>query len=84
VVGKPDPFMIKQALGHLGTRKQETVMIGDQVATDIAAGQAAGLRAILLASDVPFNAVAGVVPDMVIASLLDLVALPAGETGAAR
>jgi 4-nitrophenyl phosphatase len=47
-------------------------MIGDQVATDIAAGNAAGLRSILLASDVPFNAAAGVVPDRVVSSLLDL------------
>jgi 4-nitrophenyl phosphatase len=84
VVGKPDPFMIKQALGHLGTSKQETVMIGDQIKTDIVAGQAAGLRAVLLASDVPFNAVTGVVPDLVITSLLDLVATPAEETGAFR
>ncbi len=73
VVGKPDPFMIEQALKHLGTRKEETVMIGDQVGTDIVAGQSAGLRAFLLASDVPFNAVTGVVPDRIISSLLDLV-----------
>jgi len=80
VVGKPDPFMIEQALKHLGTRKQETVMIGDQIATDIVAGQSAGLRAILIASDVPFNAVTGVVPDLVISSLLDLVGGPSEGT----
>ena len=72
VVGKPHPFLIEQALAHLGTAKHETIMIGDQVATDIAAGNAAGLRSILLASDVPFNAAAGVVPDRVVSSLLDL------------
>jgi len=81
VVGKPDPFMIEQALNYLGTRKQETVMIGDQIATDIVAGQSAGLRAILLASDVPFNAVIGVVPDLVISSLLDLVDPPSEQIG---
>lgn len=83
VVGKPDPFMIEQALRYLGTRKQETVMIGDQVATDIMAGQSAGLRAILIASDVPFNAVTGVVPDLIISSLLDLVGTVSEESGAA-
>lgn len=72
VVGKPHPFLIEQALEYLGTAKHETIMIGDQVATDIAAGKAAGLRSILLASDVPFNAVTGVVPDRVVSSLLDL------------
>jgi 4-nitrophenyl phosphatase len=72
VVGKPHPFLIEQALEHLGTAKHETIMIGDQVATDIAAGKSAGLRSILLASDVPFNAATGVVPDRVVSSLLDL------------
>jgi 4-nitrophenyl phosphatase len=72
VVGKPRPLMVEQALRHLGTQKHETVMIGDQIATDIVAGQSAGLRSILLASDVPFNAAAGVVPDRIISSLLDL------------
>jgi 4-nitrophenyl phosphatase len=73
VVGKPHPLMVEQALLHLGTQQRETVMIGDQIATDIVAGQAAGLRSILLASDVPFNAVAGVTPDRIISSLLDLI-----------
>jgi 4-nitrophenyl phosphatase len=72
VVGKPHPFLIEQALAYLGTAKHETIMIGDQVATDIAAGKAAGLRSILLASDVPFNAATGVVPDRIVSSLLDL------------
>ena len=58
-------------------------MIGDQIATDIVAGQSAGLRAILIASDVPFNAVTGVVPDLVISSLLDLVAAASEESGVA-
>jgi 4-nitrophenyl phosphatase len=73
VVGKPHPFLIEQALAYLGTARHETIMVGDQVATDIAAGQAAGLRSILLASDVPFNVVKSTVPDRVISSLLDLV-----------
>ncbi|WP_342760634.1 HAD hydrolase-like protein [Bradyrhizobium sp. CSA207] len=72
VVGKPHPFLIEQALEHLVTAKRETIMFGDQLATDIAAGNAAGLRSILLASDVPFNAATGVVPDRVVSSLLDL------------
>jgi len=71
--------MIEQALKHLGTRKEETVMIGDQISTDIVAGQSA----ILIASDVPFDAVEGVVPDLIISSLLDLVGAASGETGAA-
>ncbi|MGL3209820.1 HAD-IIA family hydrolase [Bradyrhizobium sp. BR 1433] len=72
VLGKPQSFLIEQALAHLGTARHETVMVGDQIGTDITAGKAAGMRSILLASDVPFNAVADVVPDRIIASLLDL------------
>jgi len=83
VVGKPHPFMIEQALKHLGTGKAETVMIGDQIATDIVAGQSAGLRAILLAGDMPFNRKAVAVPDRIISSLLDLVSAASEETGIA-
>jgi 4-nitrophenyl phosphatase len=73
IVGKPKPFMIEQALAYLGTKKSKTIMIGDQINTDIAAGQSAGLRSVLVASDVPFNAVAGITPDRTVSSLLDLV-----------
>ncbi len=72
VVGKPQPLTIEQALACLGN-KSETVMIGDQIGTDIAAGQSAGLRSILVASDVPFNVVTGITPDRIVSSLLDLV-----------
>lgn len=73
VVGKPQPFLVEQALAYIGTARRDTIMVGDQVTTDIAAGQAAGLRSILLASDVPFNGVGNIVPDRVISSLLDIV-----------
>ena len=73
IAGKPQPFTIEQALAYLGTKKSKTVMIGDQISTDIAAGQNTGLRSILVASDVPFNAVAGITPDRVVSSLLDLI-----------
>lgn len=79
VVGKPDPFLIERALAHLGTAKHETIMIGDQLATDIAAGNAAGLRSILLASDVPFNSVTDVVPHRVVSTLLDLLDATSGS-----
>jgi 4-nitrophenyl phosphatase len=83
VVGRPHPFTIEQALKHLGTSKEETVMIGDQLATTIVAGRSAGLRAILIAGNVPFNAVAGVAPGRIISSLLDLVGATSEETGVA-
>jgi 4-nitrophenyl phosphatase len=76
VVGKPQPFMIEQAVALLGVAKTDAIMIGDQLATDIVAGQRAGLRSILLASDAPFNGASSTTPDGIVASLLDLVELP--------
>ena len=81
VVGKPDPFMIEQALVALGTSREQTVMIGDRITTDIAAGKRAGLRAIQLASDIPFNEAAEFVPDLVVSSLLDLLDPGSSRTG---
>ena len=72
VVGKPQPLTIEQAFACLGTTKSETVMIGDQIGTDVAAGQSVGLRSILVASDVPFNVVTGITPDRIVSNLLDL------------
>lgn len=73
VVGKPQPFMVEEALAHLGTANSETIMIGDQITTDIVAGQSAGLRSGLVTTGLPYVAVAGVTPDRVVSSLLDLV-----------
>ena len=72
VVGKPEPFMIEEALAYIGTPRSQTIMIGDQVATDILAGQRAGLRSVLVTTGVTAQSVPGVVPDRVIASLLEI------------
>ena len=73
IVGKPQPFMVEEALAYLATARSETIMIGDQIATDIVAGQSAGLRSVLVTTGLPYKAVAGVTPDRVVSSLLDLV-----------
>ncbi|MBE7199859.1 MAG: HAD-IIA family hydrolase [Parafilimonas terrae] len=70
IIGKPQPGMIELALGRLGTPRDSTVMIGDQVATDIVAGQRAGLKSILVTTGVPRDHAAA--PDLVVDSLLDL------------
>jgi len=44
---KPDPTMIRLALGKLGVRASEAVFVGDNV-EDKMAGEAAGVRAIML------------------------------------
>lgn len=46
VIGKPSPGIVRQALARLGTPAALTAAVGDRPETDIAGGQAAGLRTI--------------------------------------
>lgn len=50
--GKPNPYLIEMALDQLGTAKEETLVVGDRLETDIAAGQAVGCPTALLLSGV--------------------------------
>lgn len=45
---KPAPFALRRAMRLMGFSPRETVMIGDQVFTDVAAGNLAGVRTILV------------------------------------
>jgi HAD superfamily hydrolase (TIGR01457 family) len=50
VVGKPEPMLLLEALQSLGSRPEETVMVGDGLAIDILAGQRAGAHTLLVLS----------------------------------
>jgi 4-nitrophenyl phosphatase len=52
IVAKPEPIMFQQALARMGSRPEETVMIGDRLETDILGGQRAGLKTIMVLSGV--------------------------------
>ncbi len=52
VVGKPNPYMFRAALNHLDAHSEETVMVGDNLRTDIRGGMEAGLATILVLSGV--------------------------------
>lgn len=52
VAGKPFPFLMELALEKLGTQKEETLVIGDRIETDIAAGQGVGCPTALVLSGV--------------------------------
>ncbi|MCL6554716.1 MAG: HAD-IIA family hydrolase [Firmicutes bacterium] len=52
VMGKPGPRLLREGMRRIATRPAETVMVGDQVATDIAAARAAGVRAVLVESGI--------------------------------
>lgn len=56
--GKPFLFGVKKAMRHLGADKKTTVLIGDQVFTDVYAGKRAGLLTVMVdpieAKETPF------------------------------
>jgi len=52
VVGKPNKTMVEVALDKLGLEPGSVAIIGDSLATDIAAGRAAGITTILLLTGV--------------------------------
>lgn len=49
-IGKPKPDMILMAIENLGYKKDECVIIGDRVYTDIASGYNAGIDTVLVLS----------------------------------
>src|SRR6266545_3080672 len=55
VAGKPFPFLMDLSLKELGTQKEETLVVGDRIETDIAAGQAVGCPTALVLSGVSTN-----------------------------
>ncbi|MEO5886457.1 MAG: HAD-IIA family hydrolase, partial [Anaerolineales bacterium] len=57
--GKPYPYMMELSLAMLGTTKEETLVVGDRLETDIAAGQAMGCATALVLSGVATRAQAG-------------------------
>lgn len=75
VVGKPSVEVVRAALDRLGATPPATAIIGDSLATDIAAGRAAGLVTVLVLSGATTAAEATAAvhrPDLVFASLADL------------
>ena len=52
IAGKPFPFLMELALEKLGTKKEETLVVGDRLETDIAAGQGVGCPTALVLSGV--------------------------------
>jgi NagD protein len=51
-VGKPNPLMMRQALKQLACRREETVIIGDRMDTDIISGIEAEIEPVLVLSGV--------------------------------
>ena len=76
IAGKPFPFLMELSLEKLGTNREETLVVGDRLETDIAAGQAVGCSTALVLSGVSTKEQAqnwNPAPDMIAASLSELV-----------
>jgi 4-nitrophenyl phosphatase len=54
--GKPFPFLMEMALERLGTKREQTLVVGDRLETDIAAGQAVGCPTALVLSGISTRA----------------------------
>lgn len=50
--GKPNPLMMRQALKRLGCRREESVIVGDRMDTDIVAGVESEIDTVLVLSGV--------------------------------
>jgi NagD protein len=51
-VGKPNPLMMRTALNYLDVHSEDTIMIGDTMATDIKGGVESGMETILVLTGV--------------------------------
>ena len=70
VLGKPDPALIQSALKRMGQTPENIIMLGDQLATDIACARNAGVRGVLVETGVPFDPQSPFLPDYIISSLM--------------
>ncbi len=52
LLGKPEPFMLEVARERMGTNKENTLVIGDRLETDILGGQKAGFKTAIVLSGV--------------------------------
>lgn len=51
-IGKPNPLMMRTALNYLDVHSEDTIMIGDTMATDIKGGVESGMETILVLTGV--------------------------------
>lgn len=76
IIGKPEPIMFNQALQRLNVKAEETLVVGDRLETDIAGGQAAKCRTVLVLTGVATKvsaATSNYPPDIIVQDLAELV-----------
>jgi len=55
-IGKPEPYLLKEAARAVGREAGEAVMIGDAIGTDLAAARAVGARSVLMLTGITSRA----------------------------
>jgi 4-nitrophenyl phosphatase len=87
MLGKPQPGLLLEGMARTGTAPAETVMVGDQLATDVAAGHAAGTITVHVRTGVPVRRRLKEDtpdPDLVVSNLRELWRWAAGRVPAAQ
>ena len=56
VIGKPEPLLLEEAAKAVGANPRDAIVIGDGLATDIAAARAVGARSVLMLTGVSSRA----------------------------
>jgi 4-nitrophenyl phosphatase len=77
VIGKPEPWMYREALRRMDATPENTAMIGDRLDTDIAGAARAGLTTVLTLSGIATEedlTSASIRPDLVCADIRELTA----------
>lgn len=75
LIGKPERAMFDVAIQRLGTKAEETLMIGDRLNTDIEGGQNTGLKTALVLTGVNKREdIADIQPDYIFDGLPELIA----------
>ena len=78
IIGKPAPDFFRIALADMGLQPHETIMVGDDIDSDVGGAQQAGLRGILVRTGKyreAYAAASRIKPDLIIDSVEDLPAI---------
>jgi 5'-nucleotidase len=84
-IGKPNPLMMRTALNYLGAHSENTVMVGDNMDTDIITGVQSGMETILVLSGITSRADVAkypFVPTHIVDSVADIT--PAAKTSSRK
>ncbi|MFH1521068.1 MAG: HAD-IIA family hydrolase [Candidatus Micrarchaeota archaeon] len=77
IVGKPNTFVLKMILKRFNVKKNEVLMVGDRLETDIAFGKKAGMKTALVLTGVSKKEQIkkGEEPDYVFGSVVDIISI---------